>query len=113
MKFPLRFMFALLCCPNLSWADTGFLDRQIVVNGQSYRYQVYVPTDYDPSKVWPIILDLHGNGPQGIDGLKPTTFQLGDQIRRYRDFFPTIVVFPQAPPEHFWEELPMQELALK
>jgi hypothetical protein len=27
-------------------AETGFLDRSIELNGQTYRYQVYVPFEY-------------------------------------------------------------------
>ena len=103
---------ALFCTADRLAADTGFLDRQIVFSGQSYRYQVYVPAGYDPSNTWPVIVDLHGNGAQGTDGLTPTRFQLGKLVRLYRDSFPTIIIFPQAPPGHFWEELPMQQLVL-
>jgi predicted peptidase len=71
-----------------------------------------VPADYTASKVWPVIVELHANGPQGTDGLKPTRFELGNLIRRSRDSFPAIIIFPQAPSGHFWEELPMQQLVL-
>lgn len=36
--------------------DTGFLDRSISVEGQTYRYQVYLPADFDKKKSWPVIL---------------------------------------------------------
>src|SRR5262245_40875956 len=62
-------------------ADTGFLDRTITVGTVSYRYQVYVPANHTPAKVWPVIVDLHGNGSQGTDGLLPTLRGLADQIR--------------------------------
>ena len=49
--------------------ETGFLDRTTSVNGHSYRYQVYVPPDYDPAKAWPVVMWLHGNGTQGVSAL--------------------------------------------
>jgi poly(3-hydroxybutyrate) depolymerase len=52
--------------------ETGFLDRAVTVRGVQYRYQVYVPGGYDPSRAWPIILALHGGGEYGSDGLLPT-----------------------------------------
>ena len=39
--------------------ETGFLDRQIYLDGQTYRYQVYVPPDYTPDQGWPVAMDLH------------------------------------------------------
>jgi len=45
-------------------ADTGFLDRKVALNGQTYAYQVYVPADYTAVKTWPVIVNLHGNGAQ-------------------------------------------------
>ena len=105
-------ILALLCSADRLAADTGFLDRQILFAGQTYRYQVYVPVGYEPSNVWPVIVELHANGLQGTDGLKPTAFELGTLVRRQRDSFPVIIIFPQAPPGHFWEEPLMQQLVL-
>jgi hypothetical protein len=33
--------------------ETGFLDRTVSVNARVYRYQVFVPQNYDPHKKWP------------------------------------------------------------
>jgi predicted peptidase len=77
-------------------AETGFLDRSVLIGGETYRYQVYVPADYTPQRKWPVIVALHGDGSQGSDGLLQTTRGLAEQIRQRRSQFPTIVVFPQA-----------------
>ena len=53
-------------------ADTGFLDRTVTIGTVTYRYQVYVPAEHSGSKLWPVIVDLHGNGGQGADALLPT-----------------------------------------
>jgi predicted peptidase len=91
---------ALLVVPSFGRAqvaETGFLDRTVVVDGDEYRYQVYVPRGYSPSERWPVILALHGSGERGSDGLLQTQVGLGGAIRRHAGRFPAIVVFPQAP----------------
>ena len=46
--------------------ETGFLNRRVTLNGETYRYQVYVPLEWNKGKKWPVILFLHGAGePQG------------------------------------------------
>jgi predicted peptidase len=42
--------------------QTGFLDRTVNISGSAYRYQVYVPADFQSKKSWPVILFLHGSG---------------------------------------------------
>jgi predicted peptidase len=82
--------------------DTGFLDRSVTVDGVSYRYQVYVPSDYTPRRKWPIALFLHGSGERGDDGLVQTQVGIGSAIRGDRKRFPMIVVMPQARPNTRW-----------
>jgi predicted peptidase len=87
-------------------AETGFLNRQVAVEGKSYRYQVYVPPSYTPSQRWPVILFLHGGGERGTDGLLQTQVGLGAALRKNAERFPAIVVFPQVPPDSFWVGTP-------
>lgn len=82
---------------------TGFLNRSIVVDGEAYAYQVYVPSQYRPSTVWPIVLALHGGGERGTDGLLQTEVGLGGAIRRHADRYPAIVVFPQRSTDGTWQ----------
>lgn len=76
--------------------DTGFLTRAMP-DADGRRYQVYVPSDYDPQRRWPLVLFLHGAGEGGRDALLPTEYQLGSAIRRNAAAFPGLVVFPQLP----------------
>jgi poly(3-hydroxybutyrate) depolymerase len=76
--------------------ETGFLDRAVTMGGVEYRYEIYVPRDYDSARSWPIILALHGGGDYGSDGIRPTVGALAKAIRLHPDRFPAIVVFPQA-----------------
>jgi len=77
-------------------AETGFLDRVVLVSGNEYRYQVYVPRLFKRSIKWPVIVALHGGGEYGSDGLRQTNVGLGPAIRRNPERFPAIVIFPQA-----------------
>jgi predicted peptidase len=82
--------------PPKAAMQTGFLDRQVVVDGVAYRYQVFVPADYRPDRAWPVLLFLHGSGERGNDGLKQTTVGLPSAVRYDRARFPLVVVMPQA-----------------
>ena len=76
--------------------ETGFLNRSVTVNGSGYRYVVYVPREFTRSKTWPVIMQLHGGGVYGSDGLKHTEGGLARAIRNNPERFPVIVIFPQA-----------------
>jgi predicted peptidase len=93
-------------------AETGFLDRAITLHGETFRYQVYVPTDYTSSRTWPLIVSLHGNGDQGSDGMFQTNSSFARRIRDNRASFPAIVVFPQAKIGTRWLYPEMQELVI-
>lgn len=77
-------------------SETGFLDRTVTVAGETYRYQVFVPSTFDNSKKWPVILFLHGYGERGDTGLLQTDVGLGHAIRDYSGNFPFVVVMPQC-----------------
>jgi predicted peptidase len=81
--------------------QTGFLDR-IVHAGERCRYQLYVPSSYEASRAWPLVLFLHGAGERGSDGLLQTTVGIGPAIRRWPERFPAVVVMPQVPLGSTW-----------
>jgi predicted peptidase len=92
--------------------DTGFLDRTITVQGTTYKYQVFVPDDWNSHQKWPVILFLHGAGERGDDGLLETDVGIGPAIRNGRSRIPAIVVMPQCPKNLWWLHPPMQDLAI-
>ncbi|MBF0543939.1 MAG: prolyl oligopeptidase family serine peptidase [Candidatus Riflebacteria bacterium] len=92
--------------------QTGFLDRTVSVKNTSYKYQVYLPIDYQPHRKFPVILFLHGAGERGTDGLLQTQVGLGAAIRQHRDRFPFITIFPQVHENNYWSG-PFIEEALK
>ncbi|HEV8385031.1 MAG TPA: hypothetical protein VGQ11_09190, partial [Candidatus Acidoferrales bacterium] len=58
-------MMLLCAAPVAARPETGFLDRQIQVGGKTYRYQVFVPAEWNEQTKWPVILSLHGAGERG------------------------------------------------
>ena len=73
----------------------GFHLRTIKTEQGERKYAVYVPEGYDGSRIYPVVLFLHGAGERGQDGVVPAQVGLGPAILHQGDF-PAIVVFPQA-----------------
>lgn len=91
------------CSTTATRADHGqFLPRELLVDGSTHRYQVFVPARTAAGRRPPVILFLHGSGERGNDGEKPTAVGIGPYIRAHQDSFPAIVVFPQAPENSEW-----------
>ena len=98
-------VIAALACPGAARAarqETGFLDRVLRLGGSRYRYQVYLPVNFDIDRKWPVVLFLHGAGERGADGLRPTQTGLAPAIRWDAIRFPALAVFPQAPNDSTW-----------
>jgi predicted peptidase len=92
--------------------ETGFLNRSVLLNGETYRFQVYVPYGWSRSQHLPIILFLHGGGERGDDGLAQTQVGLGAALRLHSDRYPAIVVMPQVRKDMTWQDQTMEAIAL-
>jgi len=86
-----------IALPTMAQTVTGFVDKQVRLEGEDFRYQVYVPKGYDAGKPWPVIVFLNGKGECGRDGEAQVTVGLGAAIRRAPERWPFVVVFPQKP----------------
>lgn len=105
----------LLLAASLAFAaprESGFLNRRIVVGGETYRYQVYVPAEWSKAQKWPLVLFLHGAGERGDDGLAQTQVGIGGAIRFHADRFPAIVVMPQCRKGVWWTDPKMEAQVL-
>ena len=93
----------LIAATAAAQSPTGFLDRTVSVAGAAYRYQVYVPADYNASQQrWPVIVFLHGGGERGTDGVFQTQVGIGAAIRSAPSKWPAIVVMPQVQTDSIW-----------
>lgn len=74
-----------------------FNGRTFTDNGVLFRYQLFVPRNFDPSKKWPVIVALHGSGEKGNDGVRQMGAGMGKVVRASASTFPAVVVLPQVP----------------
>jgi predicted peptidase len=95
------FLNATLSCAQS--AESGFLNRTVSLDGIDYRYQTYIPHNYNNTEKWPVTLFLHGAGERGSDGLKQTQVGLGKAIRLNPERWQSIAVFPQVPAGESWQ----------
>jgi predicted peptidase len=97
---------ALSACTAVSQRPDGgtFVARELLVDGRTHRYQVFVPVLTDAHGKSPVILFLHGSGERGDDGVRQTQSGLGPYVRAHADTFPAIVVFPQAAQGSEWAD---------
>lgn len=100
---PLLLLMALAGCASTLPSREGRLEaRTLTVDGQSWRYQVFVPSAAARAAgPLPVVLFLHGSGERGSDGLKQTQAGLGPWLRAHPEF-PALVVLPQAPSDEEW-----------
>ncbi len=112
---PLLFivMMAVVTTSASARPQTGFLNRTVKVGKVAYKYQVFVPAQWDASRKWPVILFLHGAGERGEDGLLQTQVGIASAIRTTVDRFPCIVVLPQCRKNIWWPDAAMEAQALK
>ncbi len=94
-------------------AETGFLNRTVTIDKETYHFQVFVPREWKKQQKWPVILFLHGAGERGDDGFAQTDVGIGTAIRKNAARFPAIVVMPQCRKGVWWTENAMQAQALK
>jgi predicted peptidase len=91
----------------------GILLGELAAGGETLRYAIYVPRDFDPARRWPLVLSLHGQGECGADGLRQLTQGLSQAILAAPQDWPVIALFPQKPdPEREWEEYEPALMAL-
>ncbi len=73
----------------------GFHLKTVKTEQGERKYTVYVPQGYNGSRIYPVVLFLHGRGERGQDGIVPAQVGLGPAIV-HQGGLPAIVVFPQA-----------------
>jgi acetyl esterase/lipase/prenyltransferase beta subunit len=76
--------------------EAGFRLRTVQTDTGARKYAVYVPEGYDGTKVYPVIMFLHGSGERGDDGIQQAQVGLGSAIFSRPHGVPALVVFPQA-----------------
>ena len=87
-----------------------FQKKEFVYKGDTLRYRVLFPVNYDPSQEYPLVLFLHGMGERGSDNEKQLIHGaslFADEKNRLD--YPSIVLFPQCPDNDFWIKIPLRQ----
>jgi predicted peptidase len=80
-----------------------FQKKEFNHKGDTLRYRVLFPDNYDKSKSYPLVLFLHGSGERGNDNKKQLVWGASlftDSLNRKN--YPAIVLFPQCPEDQGW-----------
>ncbi|MCU0387546.1 MAG: alpha/beta hydrolase-fold protein [Chitinophagaceae bacterium] len=78
-------------------------------SGDTLKYRLLLPADYDSSKKYPLVLFLHGAGERGSDNQKQLIHGANLFLQpQVRENYPAIVVFPQCPENDFWSNVEME-----
>lgn len=102
---------AILLCITSSAAgiDEIFDAETFTSEDTTLPYRIYVPSDYDESESYPLVLFLHGAGERGSDNESqlnkalPTLFEREDGLIKE-----AIVIVPQCPADNQWVDTPWE-----
>ena len=107
----LGLMAASLHAAEQGPANTGFVNFPFLVEGVERTAALYVPSDYDSSKKWPLIVFLHGGGGNGDNNGNALTERFDRQppvqaIRQHPERFQALIAFPRCPEGKIWSPIP-------
>ncbi len=77
--------------------------KEFLRDGDTLKYRILYPENFNPEMHYPVLLFLHGAGERGSDNEK----QLVHGARMFlrppvRQAFPAIILFPQCPADSYW-----------
>lgn len=105
MRFLRSLLGFLFASSVVAAQDAAVFERAQYVNasGDTLRYRLLKPANYNPKKKYPLVIFLHGSGERGTDNeaqIKHITALFTDEQNRQQ--FPCFVFAPQCPPDNRW-----------
>jgi predicted peptidase len=87
--------------------DLSLFEKHLFIHrGDTLRYRLLLPLNYNPGKMYPMVLFLHGSGERGNDNeaqlVHGADLFLRDSIRKK---YPAIIVFPQCTANDSWVKI--------
>lgn len=74
--------------------------------GDTLRYRILVPKEFEEGKTYPLVLFLHGAGERGNDNAAQLKWGVESFAEEeFRKDHPAIVIAPQVPEEDFWANI--------
>ena len=84
----------------------SFEKKEFLKGGDTLRYRIQYPLDYNSAREYPLLLVMHGAGERGSDNEKQLVWGaslFADPAIRAK--YPAIVVFPQCGADDFWANM--------
>ncbi len=103
LHFYIIALFLLITLSANAQKGGEFSKKLYVQNGDTLKYQIMYPKNYDKNKEYPLVLFLHGAGERGSDNERQLV--LGSHIfldKQNQKDFPAIVLCPQCPDGVMW-----------
>lgn len=77
-------------------------------DGTTLPYRLYLPSNYDPDKAYPVLLFLHGAGERGNDNAAQLKHVIPNLFNNQQDspVFDSILIVPQCPSGQQWVDTP-------
>lgn len=92
-----------------------FQSGSLLYDGITYPYRLFVPADYDSTRLYPLVLTLHGAGERGTDNerhIRPHRLATAWADPANQAEYPAFVLAPQVPPGSRWtSDRPVDESA--
>jgi len=107
-------MYSLFIFFAQAQADTAYLKKMYIRNGDTLHYRMLLPENYQHGKKYPLVLFLHGAGERGRDNEKQLVHGAKLFLRPdVRKNYPAIVIFPQCPETDRWSNYKIEDSAGK
>ncbi len=89
----------------------SLLERSVRLGTTTYQYTVFVPPTWHVQQLWPILISLHDLGEQPLNK-EQKSHGFAKMLQIATPPFPLVVVFPQCPFPHTWNEPAIQAMVV-
>lgn len=101
-----KLLLILLCLSGTLHvhAAGGYEAKNFIASpGDTLRYRILFPPEFDATQKYPLVLFLHGAGERGDDNTRQLTHgscMFTNPVNREK--YPAVVLFPQCPADKYW-----------
>lgn len=91
----------------------SIVNRAVLIGGENYEYQIYLPSEIKSAAKLPVIVFLHGIRERGRGGFISAEGTFGKILLQYLKQVPAIVLLPQCRPGKYWMDAAMDKMVMQ
>ena len=112
MRSDFSAIFSRMLASSLAGGQPGEItSRDILIENETYVYQVYLPPQIKKGAKLPLITFLHGIRERGRGGFISGMF--AQLVKQYLKEIPAVVLLPQCRPDKFWSDALMERMVIR